>query len=101
MTRQDALLLAKMMDRATTHRGVDDALDAANAVLGGHGVEALPCEYCFVDRYYQNIIALYVNMGDTYDTTIYYDTNLEIFRVGSWGDFFEAHESQHENEGGR
>lgn len=101
VAKQDAQFLVRLMDRAASHRGVDDALDAANVVLGGYGVEALPCEYCFVDRYYREFIALYVNMGDTYDTTIYYDTDRQVFRIGSWGDFFESHERRHEREDGR
>ena len=96
MTKQDAQFLSRLMSRAASHRGVDEALDAANAVLGGYGVEALPCEHCFVDSYYREFIALYVNMGDTYDTTIYYDTDRGVFRAGSWGDFYEAHERRHE-----
>jgi len=95
VTAKDARFLASLMQRASTHKDVDDALDAANAVLNGFGVEALPCESCFVDHYYRNFVALYVNLGDTYDTTILFNTDTERFSIGSWGDFFEMHERNH------
>jgi hypothetical protein len=31
----------------------------------------------------------YVNMGDTYDTTLLYDHKTGRFSVGSWGDIVE------------
>jgi hypothetical protein len=34
-------------------------------------------------------VALYVNMGDTYDATIIYDCLKDKFYVGTWGDWYE------------
>jgi len=66
---------------------VDNAMDELNELLGGYGVEAIQDEHAWIGHYYMNIIALYVNMGDTYDTTVVYDTDIEEAQIGSWGDF--------------
>lgn len=87
-------LVRKLRDAEGDPDSVDAALEDANEVLGGYGVEAVPCETCPTDSYYQDKIALYVNMGDTYSATIVYDTVEEEFFVGSWGDFYEAHEAE-------
>ena len=68
---------------------VDAILDIANVLLGGSGVEAIQGEW--VDRYFQDIQLLYVNMGGTYDTTLLFDTVNGKFIAGSWGDFVESH----------
>lgn len=74
--------------------GGRDSLNAVDAILaevdsavGGHGVESTEGDW--VDRYYQNIVLLYVNMGDTYTTTLAFDTNTTRFYVTSWGDWVE------------
>lgn len=74
---------------------VDTVLDAMNAALGGFGVEALPVEGAWVDSYYRNFVALYVNQGDTYDPTVVFDTETGEFSLMSWGDFLEDWEAQH------
>jgi hypothetical protein len=73
---------------------VDIALDAANAALNGHGVEAIRGDYQ-VDSYYRDIVALYVNMGDTYDATILYETEPERFTITAWGDWVEHNQRKY------
>ena len=67
-------------------------LCAINAELGGYGVEPIRGRY--VDRYHQDIQAVYVNLGDTYDTTILYDHETDRLQITSWGDWVECHERQ-------
>jgi hypothetical protein len=38
-----------------------------------------------------NVIIEYVNMGDTYKTTFYYNHESGRFYIGSWGDYVESH----------
>lgn len=66
---------------------VDTALEYANTVLGGSGVEALYGSY--VDSYYHDLRLLYVNQGDSYATTLLYDTKYSQFGITSWGDWIE------------
>ena len=79
-------------------RAVDKAMEEANEILGGHGVEAVPGEGADNGKYWRDTIALYVNLGDTYDTTVMYDTETEEFFVGSWGDFLEEWEKDQEDD---
>lgn len=74
-------------------KATDHALDKINDLVGGYGVEAI--EGNWHDRYYQNIVALYVNRGDTYVTTMLYDTVRGTWHVSSWGDFVEHYERKY------
>lgn len=62
---------------------------AINEVMGGFGVEAIHGNY--VDSYHQDIQAVYVNMGDTYNMTILHDNERGRFVATSWGDWVETH----------
>lgn len=67
---------------------VDKRMDEANEMLGGFGVAVYRDEDSS-DRYYGDIVLLYVNMGDTYDETVIYDIHNEEFVVASLGDYVE------------
>jgi len=69
-------------------------LDEINKLVGGYGVEAITHEDAYVDRYYFNIIATYVNMGDTYKGTIVHDSDTGEFLLTSWGNFYEEWEGE-------
>ena len=58
-------------------------LTRASVILDGFGVE-----YLVPDDGTQPIA--YVNMGDTYNTTIMFDHEKNRFLLGSWGDVVEA-----------
>lgn len=76
------------VERTGSPRAADAVLDDANRLLEGHGIEAINGKWH--DHYYQDIVALYVNMGDTYNGTILYDAVKRKFYVTTWGDFVEA-----------
>jgi len=69
------------------HQAVDDALDKIDECLSGFGVEAISGNY--VDRYYQNIVVLFVNMGDMYANTVIYETDTGRFILTTVGDWVE------------
>jgi hypothetical protein len=69
----------------------DDVLKIANKILDGHGIEPVRAEGVW-DRYYGDVIALYVNMGDTYESTLVYDVDKNRWWITSWGDWLEAEE---------
>ena len=62
-------------------------LDAVNELVGGYGVEALGPRGSFSSggspRYE------YVNMGDTYATTLIYRTKTDNLFIGDWGSIVE------------
>lgn len=70
--------LKDLMDRSEFHK----FMDFANEVLRGCGVETIRDKNEWV-------VALYVNMGDTYDTTFLYDIEKGRIYITSWGDWYE------------
>jgi len=56
------------------------AINLANLEMSGFGTESLYPEYPGF---------WYVNMGDTYDRTLYYTG--ASFQIGAWGDWVERH----------
>ena len=86
---------ARRVMTAVRTKGVDEALEAINKLIGGFGVESVSDERApQVDRYYYQIQLLYVNTGDSYLDTILYDTQESTFGVGSVGGWLEVMEPQ-------
>lgn len=67
---------------------------ALNGVLDGYDVEAIRGRY--VDRYHQDIQAVYLNMGDTYAVTILLDHEAGRYLITSWGDWVERYGEKRE-----
>ena len=62
-----------------------------NKILDGHGVESIR-SHAASAPYYVDIAALYVNMGDSYATTVVYETNENRWHwPTTLGDFVEQH----------
>lgn len=66
-------------------------LKECNTLLEGFGVECIAegGANSPSDMYGSDILAEYVNLGDTYTTTILYDYRAQRFYVTSYGDFVE------------
>lgn len=60
-------------------------MNALDEIMVGFGVEAIRSGPSSDDK----IIATYVNMGDTYNTTIVYNYDTDQFEITSWGDWVE------------
>ena len=58
-----------------------------------HGVEAIPGENEW-DDYWGDILALYLNSGDTYWITIIVDLKKDRFVLTTYGDFVEELEQE-------
>ena len=61
---------------------------AADEIIGGHGVEAIGINSEAPGK------GMYVNLGDTYDTTLFYDYDEGEYQVCSWGDWYEEKEKE-------
>lgn len=81
-------------DGNSRDRRVETALALVNEITGGHGVESLRAINHHVDNFWYDCVALYVNQGDTYYTTLLYDVERRSFVVTSWGDFVETCENR-------
>ena len=70
----------------------------ASCILDGHGVETI----CASDEHgYQDtetVFGHYVNMGDTYTTTVVWDAIDKTFLITDWGSFYEERQAEHEKE---
>ena len=89
-------ILDVIMNDYHSFRDANDVLEKINKIIGGYGVEAVKDEDAFVDKYWFDCIAIYINMSDTYIMTILYDTENEKFECTSWGDFYENYQNQKE-----
>lgn len=63
------------------------ALEIVNTALCGHGVEYIRSRQ---DTSREALGVSYVNMGDPYAATVYFDHHSGRFCVGSWADLVEA-----------
>lgn len=78
ISKSDAQALKDQMNEGAT---VGSILKAADRILDGNGVEAIPGVGGGLS---------YVNMGDTYDYTLIYDRKSRRFVAAAWGDIVEA-----------
>jgi len=74
--------------------GDELVMEAANEILGGFGVEGIQIEGAWVDSHHFDIVASYVNMGDTYDATLVLDHETGEYLWTSWGDYVEGYEQE-------
>ena len=79
ITKEQATALKSMMEDGYIKR----TLTRAGEMLDGFGVE-----YLVPDNGAQPVA--YVNMGDTYNTTLMFDHEKNRFLIGSWGDIVES-----------
>lgn len=66
-------------------------LYAINELLEGYGVESISNDNVYINHYYMNICAVYVNFGDTYINTVLFDHFTEKFIITSYGDYYEKY----------
>ena len=72
---------------------LQQTMEEANVIIDGHGVEYIrhkkdSSKFAFGIEY--------VNMGDTYRTTLLFDHAVGSFKVGSWGDIVEKYSDCYE-----
>lgn len=89
LSETDAVALRAVLAAVNVNdgRSVQNALETANRLTDAHGIEAIRGKY--VDRYYGDSVALYVNMGDSYAGTLLFNTITKKFSLTTWGDFAE------------
>jgi hypothetical protein len=88
--RRDLHLLKRAIVQAcepgAAPQRAEQAMTVANHLLEGYGVEAIRRgDGTPTSRFWRETIAIYVNMGDPYVTTLIYETYSKRFRVAVWG----------------
>jgi hypothetical protein len=72
---------------------IDEKMEVFNELINGHGIEAINVSpELYQDKYWGNIIGIYVNLGDTYDLTIIWNPIDNQFEFSSWGNYYETKE---------
>lgn len=98
----DASAVIALMNEARrfNHREIGAAMDAADELLEGHGIESLFVrDGQIVNDAWDAAFGIdYVNLGDTYLATVIYDYEAHEFYIGSWGDWVETTEAQLQRE---
>jgi hypothetical protein len=79
-------------------RTAEVKLAALDETLETYGVEGLAVEGAWIDRYHGDIVASYLNTGDTYSPTLLLDHDANRWRLTSWGDFYESVENRYSGE---
>jgi len=89
--RTDDATAKKIRERLEIYRDGREApsqtLLGIDTLISGHGIEYLASKQ---DTLHTALGVHYVNMGETYAPTVYFDYRAERFHVGSWGDLVEA-----------
>lgn len=73
---------------------VTEQMEALNELIDGFGIESIRIEDYWHSNYWQDVIGVYVNLGDTYILTIIYNVIDNQFEFTSWGDFYESKEQE-------
>ena len=68
-------------------------LSALDELLQTYGVEPLRVPGVWVDRYHGDVVASYLNTGDTYRLTLLLDHESRRWKLTSWGDWLERYEA--------
>jgi hypothetical protein len=92
---RESARLARLIDNVRTRRQAEEVLEEVNRVIGGHGVEAVRIEGAYIDNYHFDIVATYVNVGDSYAATLLHESETGNFVLTTWGDWVEANEQEY------
>jgi len=73
---------------------ITEQMEVLNELIDGFGIESIRIEDYWHSNYWQDVIGVYVNLGDTYILTIIYNVIDNQFEFTSWGDFYESKEQE-------
>jgi hypothetical protein len=75
----------KALQYTSTMRSVNSAMNLVDKTIHGHGIE----EIVGFQNSHTKTVGMYVNMGESYASTIIYDCLANKFYVGTWADWME------------
>ena len=93
----DAQKIRKLMEGAGSNRSVEEALEAIDKIIGASGVETIRGGDNH-GGFWQDAVLAYVNMGDPYVATVWYEPRYGMsgrWGVGGYGDWVEYWEREH------
>jgi hypothetical protein len=94
ITQEQAVELESVLKISAHGKEAHELMQRVNTLIGGHGIEGVEAENYQIDNYYYDFVFDYVNMGDTYATTVIHDHIDSEFVVTTVGDQIEYLESK-------
>lgn len=93
----DAQKIRALMEGAGSNRSAEEALEAIDKIIGASGVETIRGGDNH-GGFWQDAVLAYVNMGDPYVATVWYEPRYGMsgrWGVGGYGDWVEHWEREH------
>lgn len=78
-----------------TPQGAEETIEKLSVMMDAYDYESITSLNTW-QKYWQDTVAIYVNMGDTYITTIIFNTVEDKFEVGSIGNWIEENQEEYE-----
>jgi hypothetical protein len=97
----DAVTAEKIIELTSSlasYNTAEEIMKEINDLIEGHGVEAIRKEGVYIDSYYFDTVATFVNTGDMYNATIVHDSDTGEFSFTTYADFVEKWEREHPEE---
>lgn len=94
ITPAQARELKDAIDAGSRGRRAEEAMQLADRLTEAHGVEAIEGEE-WIDNYYGNIVASYVNMGDAYSPTLVHESKTGRFILTDWASWVERNQKRY------
>lgn len=92
----EAKEIQKLMKYPGSDKKAEENLEKIDKLIDGHGVEVINGEKNTPGGFWQNAVAAYVNIGDTYNATVLYDVNEKEFLLTTWGDWAEKNQEKYD-----
>ena len=84
-------LIDEINELDSGHLELVGKMEEINAIMGGHGIEGINKQVGD-----HTLDLMYVNMGESYDTTVIYDFDEGMARIGDWGSYVEELQTEEE-----
>jgi hypothetical protein len=87
LSESEAQEVASLIEEPQNGRIAEETMVQLNLLLEGYGVEVVKGEWKWIDSYYHDIIATYVNLGDPYVVTVVHNSEsgeYEVIDLGTW-----------------
>ena len=85
----------RLADRINRGSDPDSIMQEANDLMDGFGIETIR-DHDTYDAYWGDIVAEYINMGDQYALTLWYDVERDEFIVTDWSTYMTKLETRYD-----
>jgi len=90
----DAEKIRQLLQKSHGSKEAEKTLQKIDKIVDGFGVETIRGD-TIIDYYFRDIVAFYINTGDTYSPTLLYKTETGTWLLTTWGDWVERNDSKY------